>query len=103
MAALLSTEMKQQEVVVQYIQSAREHGIEVLSPDVNQSVNDFNVVFRERTDKNGNKVKKKVILFGLGAIKGVMPPRLTRLLKPVKNTKTSARFMGFVKKSIPVK
>ena len=37
MAALLSTEMRQQENVVKYIQSAREMGIPVLSPDVNQS------------------------------------------------------------------
>ena len=44
MAALLSTEMRQQENVVKYIQSAREMGIPVLSPDVNQSDRDFSVV-----------------------------------------------------------
>jgi DNA polymerase-3 subunit alpha len=98
MAALLSTEMKQQEVVVQYIQSAREHGIEVLSPDVNQSVNDFNVVFRERTDDNGNKIQKKVILFGLGAIKGVGAAAIDSIIETRAEHENFGSIYGFCEK-----
>ena len=67
MAALLSTEMRQQENVVKYIQSAREMGIPVLSPDVNQSERDFSVV----NVKVDDATTRPGILFGLGAIKGV--------------------------------
>ena len=67
MAALLSTEMRQQENVVKYIQSAREMGIPVLSPDVNQSDRDFSVV----NVKVDDATTRPGILFGLGAIKGV--------------------------------
>ncbi len=63
MAALLSTEMSNQDNVVKYIQSAREHGIEILPPDINLSERDFSVV----RDEAG----KGRILFGLGAVKGV--------------------------------
>ncbi len=63
MAALLSTEMRDQDNVVRYIQSAREHGIAVLAPCVNLSDRDFSVV----TDDAGYAK----ILFGLGAVKGV--------------------------------
>ena len=63
MAALLSTEMRDQDNVVRYIQSAREHGIAVLAPCVNQSDRDFSVV----SDAAGYSK----ILFGLGAVKGV--------------------------------
>ncbi|MFC1609386.1 DNA polymerase III subunit alpha [Myxococcota bacterium] len=63
MAALLSTEMRAQENVVKYIQSAREHGIAILPPDVNRSERDFSVVRDEASRAN--------ILFGLGAVKGI--------------------------------
>ncbi|MBI5508007.1 MAG: DNA polymerase III subunit alpha [Deltaproteobacteria bacterium] len=63
MAALLSTEMRDQDEVVKYIHSARERGIKILPPDVNRSERDFSVVRDE--DQAGR------ILFGLGAVKGV--------------------------------
>ena len=62
MAALLSTEMRDQDNVVRYISSAKEHGIRVLPPDINLSGRDFSVV---RDEKGG------AILFGLGAVKGI--------------------------------
>ena len=65
MAALLSTETSNQDTVVRYIQSARESGIEVLPPNVNQSLRDFSVVRPD--DPNA----APIILFGLGAVKGV--------------------------------
>jgi len=63
MAALLSTEMRTQENVVKYIQSAREHGMMILPPDVSRSERDFSV---ETLDDG-----KQAILFGLGAVKGL--------------------------------
>jgi DNA polymerase-3 subunit alpha len=62
-AALLSTEMRDQDNVVRYITSAREHGIAVLPPCVNLSQRDFSVV----DDAAG----RATILFGLGAVKGI--------------------------------
>ncbi len=61
-AALLSTEMGNQDEVVKYIQSARGSGIAILSPDVNRSERDFTVA---------DTGSGRSILFGLGAIKGL--------------------------------
>jgi DNA polymerase-3 subunit alpha len=59
MSALLSSEIGNSDKVVQYIGEARELGIEVLAPDVNESGFKFTVVGDRR------------IRFGLGAIKNV--------------------------------
>lgn len=59
MAALLSSEIGNTDKVVQYINEARELGLEVLAPDVNESGFKFTVVGEQR------------IRFGLGAIKNV--------------------------------
>jgi DNA polymerase-3 subunit alpha len=59
MAALLSSEIGDTDKVVAYIAEARELGIEVLPPNVNESGYKFTVVDDDR------------IRFGLGAIKGV--------------------------------
>ena len=59
MAALLSSEIGNTDKVVQYINEARELGIEVLPPDVNESGFKFTVVGDHR------------IRFGLGAIRNV--------------------------------
>lgn len=65
MAALLSTEMRDQDNVVRYISSAREHGLVIRPPCVNRSGRDFSVE-DDATAKGG-----RVILFGLGAVKGI--------------------------------
>ncbi|MBT3585170.1 MAG: DNA polymerase III subunit alpha, partial [Halobacteriovoraceae bacterium] len=57
-AALLSTELSNTDKVTQYISDAKMHGIEVLPPDVNESLWLFNVV-------DGN------LRFGAGAVKNV--------------------------------
>jgi DNA polymerase-3 subunit alpha len=62
MAALLSTEMRSQDNVVRYMQSAREHAMRILPPCVQRSERDFTVV---------PDAGKPTILFGLGAVKGV--------------------------------
>jgi DNA polymerase-3 subunit alpha len=59
LAALLSSEIGNTDKVVQYIAEARELGLEVLPPDVNESGFKFTVVGERR------------IRFGLGAIKNV--------------------------------
>src|SRR3989441_3387163 len=59
MAALLSSEIGNTDKVVQYINEARELGLEVLPPDVNESGFKFTVIGDRR------------IRFGLGAIKNV--------------------------------
>ena len=57
-AALLGTEMNNTDKVTMYINDAREIGIEILPPDVNESLFLFNVI--------ENKIR-----FGMGAIKNV--------------------------------
>ncbi|MGQ0703284.1 MAG: DNA polymerase III subunit alpha [Gemmatimonadales bacterium] len=59
LAALLSSEIGNTDKVVQYILEAREMGLEVLAPDVNESGFKFTVVGDQR------------IRFGLGAIRNV--------------------------------
>ncbi len=58
MAALLSCDMTNTDKVVLYINECREHSIEVLPPDINESFKDFSVV----DDR---------IRFGLAAVKNV--------------------------------
>jgi DNA polymerase-3 subunit alpha len=57
-AALLSTEMSNTDKITQYINDARESGIKVLPPDINESLWSFNVV--------GDAIR-----FGMGAVKNV--------------------------------
>lgn len=57
-AALLGTEISNMDKVTMYAQDAREHQIEILPPDVNESLWLFNVI--------GNTIR-----FGMGAIKNV--------------------------------
>lgn len=59
MAALLSSEIGNTDKVVQYINEARELGLEVLAPDVNESGFKFTVVGDRR------------LRFGLGAVRNV--------------------------------
>src|SRR3954454_862376 len=59
MAALLSSEIGNTDKVVQYINEARELGLEILPPDVNESGFKFTVVGEKR------------IRFGLGAVRNV--------------------------------
>jgi len=58
MAALLSCDMTNTDKVVLYINECREHDIQVLPPDINESVTDFSVI-------------KDRIRFGLAAVKNV--------------------------------
>jgi DNA polymerase-3 subunit alpha len=65
-AALLTCDRDDTDAVVKFIAEAKASGIAVLRPDVNESDTDFSVVL---AGINGDA--KKVIRFGLGAVKGV--------------------------------
>jgi DNA polymerase III subunit alpha len=68
MAALLSCDMNNTDKVVLYINECREHNIEVLPPDINESIKDFSVI----NDR---------IRFGLAAVKNVGESALDSLIE----------------------
>ncbi len=68
MAALLSCDMNNTDKVVLYINECREHGIEVLPPDINESIIDFTVI----NDR---------IRFGLAAVKNVGESALKSIIE----------------------
>jgi DNA polymerase-3 subunit alpha len=68
MAALLTYEIGSTDKVVQYINECKDMGIEVLSPDINESFSDFTVVYSQ---EHGHKKDSGLIRFGLAAVKGV--------------------------------
>jgi len=74
MAALLSSNIGKTEEVIKYIAEAREMGLEVLPPDVNESGWRFNVVGEKR------------IRFGLGAIRNVGKGAMDSLLEARANS-----------------
>jgi DNA polymerase-3 subunit alpha len=65
MAALLTSEAANTDKVVAHIFGARQSGIEVLSPDVNESAASF-TAHPPRDDQGRGRIR-----FGLGAVKGV--------------------------------
>jgi len=69
MAALLSSEIGNTDKVVQYINEARELGLEILPPDVNESGFKFTVVGDRR------------IRFGLGAVRNVGEGAIASILE----------------------
>lgn len=72
MAALLTYEQDNTDKVVKYVDEAKRMGIRVLPPDLSRSSLEFNVA-----DVEG----ERVILFGLGAIKGTGEVALTKILE----------------------
>jgi DNA polymerase III subunit alpha len=76
MAALISSEASNTDKVVLHISEARQSGIEVLQPDVNESAAAFRAIPRsvrpERSEaESKGEGRKGQIRFGLGAVKGV--------------------------------
>ncbi len=71
MAALLTSEVQDTDKVVKYIYEAREMGITILSPDVNESRWDFTVVEAHERDtvEPGSTIGS--VRFGLAAVKNV--------------------------------
>ena len=62
MAALLTSDKDNMDKVVRYIDEVKRMGIELSPPDVNDSFLEFSAITKDEKD---------IILFGLGAIKGV--------------------------------
>ncbi|MCB9091132.1 MAG: DNA polymerase III subunit alpha [Halobacteriovoraceae bacterium] len=79
-AALLGTEINNTDKVTAYINDAKEHGIEILPPDINESLWLFNVI----DDK---------IRFGMGAVKNVGKNAVESI---VKERKENGPYQGFV-------
>jgi DNA polymerase-3 subunit alpha len=70
MAGLLTCDKEDTDKVVKNVAEVRAMGIEVLRPDVNQSDHDFSVV-KAPGAPSAPSTSKKVIRFGLSAVKGV--------------------------------
>ncbi|MCD6521595.1 DNA polymerase III subunit alpha [Candidatus Calescamantes bacterium] len=68
MAALLTSEIGNQDKVVEYIKECEEMGIEILPPDINKSFPDFRV--------EGNRIR-----FGLASVKNVGEGAVRELVK----------------------
>jgi len=68
MASLLTYEKGDADKVAEYIGECRQMGIEVYPPDINESSNDFTVIYEEESKQ---KSSKGLIRFGLAAVKGV--------------------------------
>ncbi|NUM89081.1 MAG: DNA polymerase III subunit alpha, partial [Bdellovibrionales bacterium] len=71
-AALLTTEMSDTDKLAKYIGDAKDHGVAVLGPDVNQSGRHFNVVAEGGVES---------IRFGLEAIKGLGESAVAAILE----------------------
>jgi DNA polymerase-3 subunit alpha len=86
MAALLSSCIGDTDSVVKYVAEAREMGIEVLPPDVNESGYKFTVVGEKR------------IRFGLGAIRNVGQGAVESVLTSRASDGAYTDFFGFVER-----
>ena len=78
--ALLSAELNNKDKVTQYIGDARNSGIEILPPDINESLWNFNAI--------GNNIR-----FGLGAVKNVGTATVEDI---VNEREKNGNFQGFV-------
>ncbi|MFC1738325.1 DNA polymerase III subunit alpha [Planctomycetota bacterium] len=76
MAALLTYEIDNTDKVVDYISECEQMGIEVLPPDVNESLVHFTPLYKNTPDG-----KKGVIRFGLAAVKGVGAKAVEKIIQ----------------------
>jgi DNA polymerase-3 subunit alpha len=81
-AALLGTEMDNMDKVTLYVQDARDHEIEILPPDVNESLWQFNVL-------------NQTIRFGMGAIKNVGQGAVEAIIKERQGSGAFKNFAEF--------
>ncbi len=79
MAALLTSDMDKTDKIVRYIRECQEMGIQILSPDVNESYRDFRVV--------GEQIR-----FGLAAVKNVGEGAIENILQ----VRKAEKFRSFV-------
>ena len=72
MAALLTSDKDNTDKVVRYIDEVKRMGIELSPPDVNDSYLEFSAITKD---------EREIILFGLGAIKGVGRSAIESIIK----------------------
>jgi DNA polymerase-3 subunit alpha len=82
MAALISSEASNTDKVVLHVAEARQSAIEVLPPDVNESLKDFSA-FPPSPSRSGKS--KGRIRFGLGAVRGVGDSAVQAILEARKD------------------
>jgi DNA polymerase-3 subunit alpha len=78
MAAILTYDGDNTEKVVGYVAECKKMGIEILAPDINESMVDFTPLYESDKDK---KEKNGVIRFGLAAVKGVGEKAVEQIIK----------------------
>ncbi|MCB1214979.1 MAG: DNA polymerase III subunit alpha, partial [Deltaproteobacteria bacterium] len=83
MASLLTHEMGNTDKILIYIQDCREHGLEVLPPDLNESFRYFSVTPKGR------------IRFGLAGVKGVGEAAITAIIEERKKSGPFKTFFEF--------
>ena len=98
MAALLSSEVQDTDKVVKYIYEARQMGISILPPDVNESRWDFTVV--EAHDRENIEHGSSIgsIRFGLAAVKNVGISAIEAMIESRESTGAYLSLADFCKK-----
>jgi DNA polymerase-3 subunit alpha len=99
MAALLTSEVQDTDKVVKYIYEARQMGIEILPPDVNESRWDFTVFEAHARDtvEPGSTVGK--VRFGLAAVKNVGISAIEALIEARESKGAFLSLADFCKKT----
>lgn len=90
MAALLSSESSKVESIAKYIEEVKALGIEVISPSVNLSFENFGV----KDEQDGTKK----IVFGLGAIKGLGQEPINNIIEERKAGGNFENLEDFIKR-----
>ncbi len=94
MAALLTSDKDNMEKVVRYIDEVKRMGIELSPPDVNHSYLEFSAITKD---------DKEIILFGLGAIKGVGGSAVESIIKTREEDGEFSSIENFVNRIDPSK
>ena len=98
MAALLSSEVQDTDKIVRYIYEARQMGIAILPPDVNESRWDFTVVEAHDRDNIEPGSTIGAIRFGLAAIKNVGISAIEAMIEARESKGNFTSFADFCKK-----
>jgi len=94
MAALLTSDKDNTDKVVRYIDEVKRMGIELSPPDVNDSYLEFSATTKE---------DREIILFGLGAIKGVGRSAIESIIKTREEDGSFSSLENFVNRIDPSK
>ncbi len=98
MAALLTSEVQDTDKVVKYIYEARQMGINILPPDVNESRWDFTVVEAHDRDNIEPGSTIGTIRFGLAAVKNVGISAIDAIIEARENKGPFSSFADFCNK-----